>query len=113
MLHPKTYSTTCHVASYNVVASCVGEHENWVKRVAKMDDFLGLIFLIISYGGPDSNQVFNRYKISWETYICLNHDVIIAYIDGRGSGRKGDNMLFANYRRLGTAEVEDQIEVTR
>lgn len=57
--------------------------------------------------------MFDRYKISWETYYCLNHNVIIALIDGRGSGLKGDNMLFANYRKLGSAEIEDQISVTK
>jgi dipeptidyl-peptidase-4 len=51
--------------------------------------------------------------MSWETYLCLNREVIIAFIDGRGSGLKGDDMLFANYRRLGSAEIEDQINVTR
>lgn len=65
------------------------------------------------YAGPDSNQVFEKYKIAWETYLCQNKEVVIAFIDGRGSGLKGDDMMFANYRRLGTAEVEDQINVTR
>lgn len=69
--------------------------------------------LVNVYGGPDSNQVYERYKVSWETYFCLNHEVVIAFIDGRGSGLKGDNMLFSNYRKLGTTEVEDQINVTR
>ncbi|XKL65660.1 hypothetical protein PGB90_009080 [Kerria lacca] len=69
--------------------------------------------LVNVYAGPDSNQVFNRYKVSWETYFCLNNDVIIAYIDGRGSGLKGDDMLFANYKKLGSVEIEDQINVTR
>lgn len=65
------------------------------------------------YGGPDSNQVLERYKVAWETYLCLNREIVIAFIDGRGSGLKGDNMMFANYRRLGTVEIEDQINVTR
>ncbi|XP_065200255.1 venom dipeptidyl peptidase 4 isoform X2 [Planococcus citri] len=68
--------------------------------------------LVNVYGGPNSNQVFNRYRISWETYFSVQNDAIIAYIDGRGSGLKGDSMLFANYRKLGSAEIIDQLNVT-
>ena len=34
-------------------------------------------------------------------------------IDGRGSGYRGDDLLFEIYYSLGGPEVQDQIEVTR
>lgn len=46
-------------------------------------------------------------------YFSSSENVIIAQIDGRGSGRMGDKNLFANYRKLGTYEIEDQIYVAR
>lgn len=66
-----------------------------------------------SYAGPGSNLALNRYSMEWNMYFSSNKNVIIAQIDGRGSGRRGDRNLFANYRKLGTYEIEDQIFVTR
>ena len=45
--------------------------------------------------------------------MSTNRHVIHAWIDGRGSSSKGTAMLYAVYRNLGSAEVEDQITVTR
>lgn len=38
--------------------------------------------------------------------------MIIAQIDGRGSGGQGYQLLYEVYHRLGTVEVADQLEVT-
>ncbi|KAK0086081.1 hypothetical protein PV326_005689, partial [Microctonus aethiopoides] len=64
------------------------------------------------YGGPDTYQVTEQFNIHWGTYLVTNKNIIYAAIDGRGSGLKGSNMLFAGYRNLGTVEIYDQINVT-
>ncbi|XP_036148733.1 venom dipeptidyl peptidase 4 isoform X5 [Monomorium pharaonis] len=69
--------------------------------------------LVYVYGGPDSYQVTEKFKIDWGTYLVTNKSIIYAAIDGRGSGLMGNEMLFAGYRRLGTVEIVDQINVTR
>lgn len=48
-----------------------------------------------------------------ENYFITNRKYIYAFIDARGSGRDGKNLLFSLYRRLGTIEIEDQITVTK
>ncbi|KAG8229724.1 hypothetical protein J437_LFUL007899 [Ladona fulva] len=63
--------------------------------------------------GPDTNSVTERFTADWGTYMATNRSVIYAAIDGRGSGNNGNKLLFANYRNLGTVEIEDQINVTR
>lgn len=65
------------------------------------------------YGGPDSYQVVEKFSLQWGSYLAANKSIIYAKIDGRGSGLKGDRMLFSIYRKMGTVEVEDQINVTR
>jgi dipeptidyl-peptidase-4 len=45
--------------------------------------------------------------------LAANKSIIYATIDGRSSGLKGNDMLFASYRRLGTVEITDQINVTK
>lgn len=45
--------------------------------------------------------------------MVSSRNIIYAKIDGRGSGLRGDENLFALYRKLGTVEVHDQIETAQ
>ncbi|KAK4880799.1 hypothetical protein RN001_008945 [Aquatica leii] len=69
--------------------------------------------IVHAYGGPDSNLILDEYSIGLENYFVTNRKYIYAVIDGRGSGRYGNNFLFQVHRQLGSVEVEDQIEVTK
>lgn len=64
------------------------------------------------YGGPNSQQVNDRFKLDWGTYLTTSEQIIYGLIDGRGSGFKGDDMLHEIYYNIGRVEVEDQIDVT-
>merc|ERR1712106_309785 len=65
------------------------------------------------YGGPNSQQVNDRFKLDWGTYLTTSENVIYGLIDGRGSGFKGDDMLHEIYYNIGIVEVQDQIDVTK
>ena len=69
--------------------------------------------LVNVYAGPNSQQVNDRFKLDWGTYLTTSEDVIYAVIDGRGSGYRGDDLLFEIYYKLGQPEVQDQIDVTK
>ena len=69
--------------------------------------------LINVYGGPNSQQINDRFKLDWGTYLTTSADVIYGTIDGRGSGYRGDDLLFEIHYNLGKPEVADQIEVTK
>lgn len=69
--------------------------------------------LVDVYGGPDSYSVTERWGISWGTYLASSHDIIYVEIDGRGSGLRGDKNLFEIYMKLGTVEIEDQLETAQ
>lgn len=70
-------------------------------------------FLIIcSYSGPGTQLVTDKWRIDLNTYMAGNKDYIVAQIDGRGSAGQGYRLLHEVYRRLGTVEVSDQLEVT-
>ena len=51
--------------------------------------------------------------MDWGTYLTTSEDVIYGTIDGRGSGYRGDDLLFEIHYKLGKPEVADQIEVTK
>nr|CAD7585497.1 unnamed protein product [Timema genevievae] len=69
--------------------------------------------LVYVYGGPNSNQINDAYTLSFGTYLATNRSIIYGLIDGRGSGLRGNRLLFSLNRKLGTVEIEDQIAVTR
>lgn len=66
-----------------------------------------------SYGGPDTYQVTDKFSLDWGSYLAANKSIIYAAIDGRGSGLRGDKLMLSGYRKLGTVEVIDQINVTQ
>lgn len=64
------------------------------------------------YGAPGTQLVTDSFRIDWNTYLASRKNVIVAQIDGRGSGGQGYQLLYEVYNRLGTVEVTDQLEVT-
>ena len=91
------------------------------KHVAKVrlylphdfDDSKKYPLLVNVYGGPNSQQVNDRFKLDWGTYLTTSEGVIYAVIDGRGSGYRGDDVLFSIHRNIGNPEAQDQIDVTK
>ena len=65
------------------------------------------------YGGPNSQQVSDRFRVDWGTHLSTSRGVIYALIDGRGSGFQVDKFLHEINRKMGTVEIEDQIKVTK
>ncbi|XP_046746461.1 venom dipeptidyl peptidase 4-like [Diprion similis] len=69
--------------------------------------------LVETYAGPDTVKITEDSLYDFGNYMTTNRGVIYAEIDGRGTAYKGSKMLFEVYRHLGSAEVEDQIAVTK
>ncbi|ERE69749.1 dipeptidyl peptidase 4-like protein [Cricetulus griseus] len=66
--------------------------------------------LLDVYAGPCSQKADAAFRLNWATYLASTENIIVASFDGRGSGYQGDKIMHAINRRLGTLEVEDQIE---
>ncbi|XP_076375275.1 venom dipeptidyl peptidase 4 isoform X2 [Megalopta genalis] len=77
------------------------------------DDSKSYPLLINVYAGPNTVRVTDANTFGFESYMVTNRSVIYGHIDGRGSAFKGSKILFEIYRRLGTVEIQDQIDVTR
>ncbi|CAK9813213.1 Inactive dipeptidyl peptidase 10 [Anthophora plagiata] len=76
------------------------------------DEITRYPLIVQVYGAPGSQLVTDMFKIDWNTYLASRKNMIVAQIDGRGSGGQGYKFLHEVYYRLGTAEVADQLEVT-
>lgn len=69
--------------------------------------------LIDVYAGPGSYAGADRWEIGFSSYLVTSRKYIIAQINGRGSGNRGEALLHTIYRAMGTVEVEDQIETAK
>jgi dipeptidyl-peptidase 4 len=68
--------------------------------------------LMFVYGGPGSQQVTNRWLWSnfwWHQMLANKHGYVIACVDNRGTGGKGEEFKKKTYLQLGKYETEDQI----
>lgn len=62
-----------------------------------------------SDGSPGGQAVSDRFVLDWDSVLVSSDNVIVARLDGRGSGFLGQRVLHEVHRRLGTVEVQDQI----
>ena len=71
---------------------------------------------LFQYSGPGSQSVANRWmgrNDYWHEMLANNQDIIIACVDGRGTGFKGRDFKKMTQKELGKYEVEDQISVAK
>jgi dipeptidyl-peptidase-4 len=66
--------------------------------------------LISVYGGPESQEVTDSWDNDLPWYEMLaQHGIIVACIDNRGTGGRGEAFRKSIYLQLGKLETEDQI----
>ena len=64
------------------------------------------------YSGPGSQSVSDSWGIGWESAL-VQEGYIVACVDGRGTGFRGEEFKKCTYKDLGNLEVKDQIEAAR
>ncbi|MBI1305665.1 MAG: prolyl oligopeptidase family serine peptidase [Bacteroidetes bacterium] len=68
------------------------------------------------YGGPGDQQVMNQwlwFNFFWHHMLATEHQYIIAVVDNRGTGGRGEEFKKMTYLQLGKYETEDQISAAR
>ncbi len=68
--------------------------------------------VLVQYSGPNSQQVLDRYGRDWY-YALLSEGIVVACVDGRGTGARGTEFRHCTYRNLGIIESDDQIAAAR
>ncbi len=71
--------------------------------------------LIFQYGGPGSQNVSNSWAgghFVWHQYLAQN-GYIVAVIDTRGTGYRGEAFKKVTYKQLGKYETEDLISAAK
>lgn len=68
--------------------------------------------LMVQYSGPNSQQVIDNWNVGWE-YFLATKGYVVACVDGRGTGARGEDFRKITYQQNGILEAKDQIETAR
>ena len=88
----------------------------WMIKPNQMDSGKKYPLLMYVYGGPGSQTVKNQFMYSnyfWYQMLANKYGIIIASVDNRGTGARGEEFKKMTYKQLGKYETEDQIKAAK
>ena len=87
----------------------------WMMRPRKMETGKRYPVLMFVYGGPGSQQANNMWKGAnyWWFQMLTQQGFIVACVDNRGTGGRGEQFKKMTYLQLGKYETIDQIEAAK
>uniref|UniRef100_A0A3Q3GR23 Dipeptidyl peptidase like 10 n=1 Tax=Labrus bergylta TaxID=56723 RepID=A0A3Q3GR23_9LABR len=110
------YDTIFSPNYQNVILNCRGNTAASPRQQNHCYSVMGLawhnnsyFFLSVSDSAPSGQAVSDRFSLNWESVLVSSDSVIVARLDGRGSGFQGQRILHEVHQRLGTVDVQDQI----
>lgn len=86
----------------------------WMIKPKEFDSTKKYPVLMFVYGGPDSQRVLNSWdrRMAWFQMLS-SKGIIIACVDNRGTGSRGEVFKKITYQQLGKYETIDQIEAAK
>ncbi|KAM9364846.1 inactive dipeptidyl peptidase 10-like [Pholidichthys leucotaenia] len=96
----------------------------WERRTVYINDFVLRLELIVPIdldetkehplllvldSAPGGQAVSDRFSLGWDSALVSSDRVIVARLDGRGSGFQGQRTLHEVHQRPGTVDVQDQL----
>ena len=101
---PKEFTTVTTESGYELNA--------WMVKPVDFDPNKKYPVLMVQYSGPNSQQVLDQYGMDWEHYLA-SKGIIVACVDGRGTGARGEAFRKCTYLKMGLLESQDQVEAAR
>jgi len=102
-------------ASFIRVPNSKGDTLNgWMLKPSDFDPNKKYPLLFYNYGGPGSQQVFNRFGAvsMWHQLLAQNGFIVVS-VDNTGTGFRGEEFKKKTYLRLGQLEIEDQVDAAK
>lgn len=93
-------------------ADGITQLNGWVLKPADFNPGRKYPVVMVQYSGPNSQEVMERYDIDWY-YALTEKDIVVACVDGRGTGARGEAFRKNTYMKLGITESDDQIAAAR
>ena len=88
------------------------ELNGWMLKPYGFDQSKQYPVVMTQYSGPKSQEVLDAWSIDWHDYLA-QEGFIIACIDPRGTGARGEEFRKTTYLQLGKYESEDQVEAAK
>ncbi len=88
------------------------ELNGWMVKPINFDPKKKYPVLMVQYSGPGSQKVLDEWNFGWEQ-VLSNDGYIVACVDGRGTGARGETFKKCTYMELGHLESDDQIEAAQ
>lgn len=87
----------------------------WIIKPPKFNKRRKYPLIMFQYSGPGSQQVTNKYPGGnfWWYQMLAQKGYIIACVDGRGTGYRGEEFKKMTYQQLGKYETDDQIAAAK
>lgn len=87
----------------------------WMIKPTDFDPAKKYPVFMYLYGGPGSQQVTNSWKDSryWWFQMLAQKGYVVACVDNRGTGGRGEEFKKCTYQQLGHFETIDQIEAAK
>jgi len=86
-----------------------------IKPTAPQFQNKKLPVLMFVYGGPGSQQVMDQWKGAnyWWFQMLAQQGYVVACVDNRGTGGRGEEFKKMTYQQLGNLETQDQISAAQ
>lgn len=81
----------------------------WMIKPVDFDSTKQYPLVLIQYSGPNSQEVENSFSVGWEQTLAAK-GYIVACVDPRGTGARGEQFRKLTYLQLGKYETLDLIE---
>ncbi|XP_028831962.1 dipeptidyl-peptidase 6 isoform X2 [Denticeps clupeoides] len=81
-----------------------------ILKPAGFKDTTHYPLLLMVDGAPGGQQVSEGFEVDWASVLVSTFSTIVLRFDGRGSGFRGTDFLYKVRSRLGSLELEDQLE---
>ncbi len=88
------------------------ELNGWMLKPPNFDPAKKYPVVMFQYSGPNSQKVLDSLKIDWHDYLA-QEGFVIACIDPRGTGARGEEFRKMTYMQLGKYESDDQVEAAK
>ncbi len=88
------------------------ELNGWMIKPLNFDASKQYPVLMTQYSGPNSQEVLDEWSLGWEQYLA-SEGYLVACVDPRGTGARGEEFRKCTYMQLGKYESDDQIEAAK